>query len=351
MLIQLGNPIPAPGTGATSDGAPLVTYVYVPDDVYPVDSPVDGSALKAAADAAPNAVTKGLNEALLAIVHRDGVVANHHAATPSWAWSDNPHVQEALAAAFGCPAGIPDDVEDTHHTVFGPPGVKPGDNPDVTANITQNGRDILARASGGGQVGTTGQATGSGSTSLTDSGASWTTNQWAGCRVFASVTATQMVFANVISNTGTALTVDRWYTVATPGGAAGSTPSSTGTYVIMDGNGPAWFVALTANSSSPASPSTATSLTGEITTASGGLVRKIGVYAHTASAATWTLTPVFTANGSDSLPVTIAKMGVFTSMVVSDTTSTMMVETLLSATATLSTSGDQLTLTWTATTT
>jgi hypothetical protein len=351
MQIQIGNPLPAPATGITSDGNPVVTYVHAPDDVYPHSGPVDGAAVQAAIDASRDGITSGQPEVLLAILHRDGVVANHLDAHASWVWSDNAEVQSALAQALGCPEGIPADVEQTHHTVFGPPGVAPGDNPDLSANITQNGRDIIARASGGGQVGVTGQASGSGATSLTDSAATWTTNQWAGSRVFASVSATQMVFAYIKSNSGTVLTVDRWNTVATPGGAAGSTPSATGTYVITDGNGPAWFVALSADTGTPASPSTATSLTGEITTASGGLVRKIGVYAHSASAATWTLTPVFTANGSDSLPVTIAKMGVFTSMVVSNTTSTMQVETLLSATATLSTSGDQLTLTWTATTT
>ena len=65
-------------------------------------------------------------------------------------------------------------------------------------------------------------------------------------------------------------------------------------------------------------------------------------------ATTYTRTPVWTANGSDSLPVTIAKMGVFCSMVVSAVLA-MMFETLLSASASLSSVGDQLTVTETVT--
>jgi hypothetical protein len=99
------------------------------------------------------------------------------------------------------------------------------------------------------------------------------------------------------------------------------------------------YVALTANSSSPAAGDT--TLTGEITTGGGGLVRAQATYAHTNGTATATLTKTFTANGSDSLPISIAKIGVFNA----SSSGTMAYETLLSATATLSASGDSLTLT------
>jgi hypothetical protein len=99
------------------------------------------------------------------------------------------------------------------------------------------------------------------------------------------------------------------------------------------------WVALTANATAPAAGDT--TLTGEITTAGGGLIRKAGTYAHTTGAASYTITTVFTANGSDSLPVTIAKRGIFDASAAGN----MVFETLVSPTATLSASGDSLTLT------
>jgi hypothetical protein len=103
------------------------------------------------------------------------------------------------------------------------------------------------------------------------------------------------------------------------------------------------WVAITANTTAPAAGDT--TLTAEITTAGGGLIRKTGTYAHTGGTSTYTLTTVFTANGSDSLPVTIGKRGVFDASAAGN----MVFETLVSPTATLSASGDQLTLTDTVT--
>jgi len=79
------------------------------------------------------------------------------------------------------------------------------------------------------------------------------------------------------------------------------------------------------------------------------LIRKICPFAHTAGTNTYTLTPVFTANGTDTLPVTIAKMGTFVSLIASDVTDTMFHEDLISPTATLSASGDNLTISLTVT--
>lgn len=105
----------------------------------------------------------------------------------------------------------------------------------------------------------------------------------------------------------------------------------------------ATYMALTANSTAPSAGDT--TLTGEITTAGGGLVRAVATYAHTAGASTYTLTKTFTANGSDSLPVTIAKIGIFNA----SSSGKMPWESLLSSTATLSASGDALTCTETIT--
>lgn len=101
------------------------------------------------------------------------------------------------------------------------------------------------------------------------------------------------------------------------------------------------YIGLTANSTAPASGDTV--LTGEIATAGGGLVRAAGTYAHTNGALTFTLTNTWIANGNDVLPVTIAKVGLFTAASVG----TLVFETLMSATATLSAAGDNVPLTWT----
>jgi hypothetical protein len=103
------------------------------------------------------------------------------------------------------------------------------------------------------------------------------------------------------------------------------------------------YMALTANATAPAAGDT--TLTGEITTAGGGLVRAQATYAHTTGTNTTTLTHTFTANGSDSLPVTIAKIGIFNA----SSSGTMGYETLLNSTATLSVSGDNVTITETIT--
>lgn len=103
------------------------------------------------------------------------------------------------------------------------------------------------------------------------------------------------------------------------------------------------YMALTANSSAAAAGDT--TLTGEIATAGGGLVRAQATYAHTTGTNTSTLTKTFTANGSDSLPVTIAKMGIFNA----SSSGTLGYETLLNSTATLSASGDNVTITETVT--
>lgn len=103
------------------------------------------------------------------------------------------------------------------------------------------------------------------------------------------------------------------------------------------------WMALTATATAPSA--TDTVLTGEITTGGGGLIRQVAAYAHTASTNTYTLTGTYTANGSDSLPVTIAQMGVFDA----SSSGNLVFRTLISPTATLSASGDVLTVTQTVT--
>lgn len=293
------------------------------------------------------------HEAIVNFVHpTEGIWQRHSEAEPLWVWSDNKAMERFLADYFGCAAGRPDFVEESHYTRSGPPGIDPTLRAiqDIQGNITQNGRDGVARNMGGSQAGTNGTATATTSTSLTTGAiTSVSSNQYAGCRITAG-TAWGIIVSHT-SGTTPVFTVDRWYSFATPGGSAASTPSSTTPWSISDGGAPYWFVGLSADTTSPGSPDTRTSLTSEITTSGGGLVRKIATWAHTASTNTYTLTVTFTANGSDSLPVTVASDAVFNSMVASDTTSTMLFVELLGTTATLSASGDQLSLTITVTTT
>lgn len=103
------------------------------------------------------------------------------------------------------------------------------------------------------------------------------------------------------------------------------------------------YLALTANSTTPALGDT--TLTAEIATAGGGLIRGTATYAHTTSTSTYTLTKTFTANGNDSLPITIAKVGVFNAA----SSGILVWSTLLGTTATISASGDALTVTETIT--
>jgi hypothetical protein len=105
------------------------------------------------------------------------------------------------------------------------------------------------------------------------------------------------------------------------------------------------FIGL-ANSATATTPAVGdTTLAGEITTAGGGLIRAQATYAHTAGTNTSTLTKTFTANGSDSLPVTVSQIGVFNAA----SAGTMAYKTALNATSTLTVSGDNTAITETVT--
>ena len=111
------------------------------------------------------------------------------------------------------------------------------------------------------------------------------------------------------------------------------------------GTATAAYIGLTANATTPALTDTTLATGGGAEIATGGLARGLGTYAHSAGASTYTITRVFTTTGSDSLPVTVAKVGLFTAA----SAGTMVFETALSPTATLSASGDTLTITQTVT--
>jgi hypothetical protein len=108
---------------------------------------------------------------------------------------------------------------------------------------------------------------------------------------------------------------------------------------------PAQFNYMCLSASAVAANASNTTLPGEIVTAGGGLLRAQAAFAHTNGTNTSTLTKTFTANGSDSLPVTIAKIGVLNAVSVG----TLGYETLLGTTAVLSLSGDNIAVTHTIT--
>lgn len=50
----------------------------------------------------------------------------HHSPNPpAWVWASDPDLARMLSEFYGCPVGVPEDLEDTHHTAAGPPGVGP----------------------------------------------------------------------------------------------------------------------------------------------------------------------------------------------------------------------------------
>ena len=359
MLVQLGNANALDANRNPLDlGAPSVTYVNIPDHLG-FDPDMDVNAFRNHMyDAIINndGVTNYENaEALLAVAHASqGAWTQHGKQTPLWVYSDNEAFASVLAAFYQTPTiGAPSDLEDTYWTQSGPPGVAMSDGP--TALLVNAGRDIWAAMQGGGAGNYAGTATATSSNSLTATGTPFVASAYIGCMVVAGT-----VYGIVVSNTTSVLTIDRWYNPATPGALAGSTPSGTTTFSIIPGNPPAQFMGL--STTNTASVATDTSMAGEIVngtpagetnvagTLPSGLLRQIATYAHSAGASTYTMTGVFTVNASDAiLPQTIYRMGLFKSLISTDTANSMMFETLLSASATVSAIGDQLTTTETVT--
>lgn len=371
MLVELGNHAPH----RAIDEHPCLTSIFIPD---PDENGLGGYTHEPGLSAEEfrrhhaDAITMngGItrlpdHEALLSIVN---AWPQHGREAPRWvnvipqrmtrkgqitaeARKQAGDLEAILRDYYRISADKPGDLEDRYHTRWGAPGEGPR-MPEITNLFTNDGRAQQAVNYAGGQVGDTGQATASSATGLTTT-KSYTLNQFAGYRVYATVSGSQMVWGNILSNTAgpnSVLTVDRWYNPAAPGGGAGSTPSATAAFLIADGGVvSAWFVGLSTTNIVPAA--TDHSLSGEYTAAGGGLVRKIAPYSLTSgtSPVTFTLTPVYTANASDVLPSTFYAAGVFVSMVVSATTLMMKFEANLSASQTLSASGDQLTVTLTET--
>jgi hypothetical protein len=180
-----------------------------------------------------------------------------------------------------------------------------------TATGYTNRRDWQSKAMGGGLApvaSMTGNATSTTATSLTNTGATFPTagQALAGMIVVAGPRATSSAgdaisFAVIVSNTGTVLTVDKWYSGGTWG--TGTTPNGTCSYTVLPGQMPAMFLAVTSDAAAAAA--TDTTLATEATT--NGFARALATWAHTAAATTYTLQVVFTASGT----LTVNKGAVF----------------------------------------
>lgn len=228
--------------------------------------------------------------------------------------------------------------------------------------LSNNGRDLVARSVGGntflGATGTGANVTYS-ATAMTDTGASFTASTggppenggMVGCVIISG-----NVYGTIQRNTSTVATVDHWHNATNPE-TVGTTPSNNATYLIVPAGFPCFWmgisVATRAFNAADAFLSNDGSTISEIWNSGGGLKRSLAAWSHTNGTATYQIAKTFTANGSDSLPVAVAKVGIFQHQVTAAPTTTtsgmMLFNTNLSASATLSASGDNVAITDTVT--
>lgn len=266
--------------------------------------------------------SSSLDEALKDVV--GAFEGSHGAAPPRWVCAEDERLALFLAEHYGC------KVRSYPKQVAG--GTRVAIGRDIESTIFQFANMFAGNST-----------TAPTATTFTTDGVNIPVNSVVGQYVVRlDATASNRKFGIIQSNTSAAasvLTIDRWYDPlsipANRGVAAAATPAAGG-WAIVGGNVPAAYMGLTANSGAAADGDT--TLTGEITLAGGGLIRQNPTYAHTLAATTTTLTQTFTCNGTDSLPVTVAKIGIFQGV---EAASRLFFETILNATMAFSLSGDQ----------
>lgn len=203
----------------------------------------------------------------------------------------------------------------------------------------------------------TGTATATSATSLTNTGAAFPTSgglngSLQGHIVWAVNGTTGLVYGVIMSNTATVLTVDQWYNPASTTGAAGTTPASTALYAITPGMGVANWIGLSTDATAPAAADvlrTADGLFANGTSGAAATEQTANGLARTFVLPTFPATHqtqlqnTWTYTGSSA--VTIAKVILANSKAAAG--SKLHLETLLSATATVSANGDSIQVTWT----
>lgn len=170
---------------------------------------------------------------------------------------------------------------------------------------TTAGIDWQSPAMGGGLVNATyaaGTAASDTATTVTlaTSGAPGGTGVWNG-----QIIVMANRYGVILSNTNASppvLTIDGWHDATAPGTIA-STPAA-GAYVIVQGQSPIQYLALTADAVAPNAADT--TLTAEL--AANGFTRAFGTYSHTGGVASFSLAKTFTCTGGST---TINKEAVF----------------------------------------
>jgi len=363
MLVELGTPVPklAPKAQAVWDEIdpgkhPVITYMRIPDALSfqrGVDTEDWRRHLTGAVMSNDGVTNYEGGEVLSQLSHPYGplsLAANLvDGKRFSWAWSDDAEVQRFLSEFHQIPEGRPDFYEETHWRRAGmrtlPPGV-PSTIPDLSALLTNVGVNSIEAMVGGGSPAAAstpplnGKGTAAGATTFT-TGTAMTTNAYAQATVYVADTTTgDVVYGNIISNTAAGvLTVDQWYTA---GGALGTTPVAGFEFFIVWASPPWLYMGITTTNITPAT--TDTTLSGEATT--NGMARKQATFTYTsasAGSAAFTVSTTFTFTGASA--TTFYAMATFTSAVKSDTTDNMMLETSFSGSFTVTTNGDQATVT------
>ena len=119
MIVEMGNATPNPNI--VDHGDPCV-YTWTDN----------GGEYTHVAEGRPNgkdALVHVLSSVVTRLPDHEAFVSvtrdwpNHSDVPPTWVTSDNEDLAQMLAEAYGCPVGKPEDVEATHHTAAGPPGV------------------------------------------------------------------------------------------------------------------------------------------------------------------------------------------------------------------------------------
>ncbi len=208
--------------------------------------------------------------------------------------------------------------------------------------ITNKGKVLWADAIGDLNNGFTGTIKASTSTTLEAAGGpKWAVNKFAGQDVYAGAFA-----GTILSNTETVLTVARWELLPTAADEtdnrseeAPEPPAEAAAFTIASGATPAAWVAVSADVAEP--KATNETLKGEIKTAEGGLIRALAKFLPVeGKPEQYKVEVTFTANAKDTVPVTLAKIGIFNAQ----NGGTLMFESLLTATAEIKASGDSVTI-------
>lgn len=173
-----------------------------------------------------------------------------------------------------------------------------GVSPNLLTNI---GRDVWAGSWGFIPTAQNGPATAISATSVTGTGSTWTASNLAtpqlglaGMRVYMPLTGltTAPVYGNIVSNTTSVATIDKWWTAAD---ATATTPASTSGLIIAPAGISGFrFMGLSTNASAASAANT--TLANEVTTNGGG--RVLATYAHTFGGTTLTLSNTFNFSGT-----------------------------------------------------